>query len=67
MILSVWDVCGGVFSGIFFFILKPLQIIRLFRFQTYLKAFNTDLYKCYITDLAMDMFGEHILNDRDDA
>ena len=56
----------GVFSGIFFFILKPLRIIRLFlRFQTYLKNFQYWLYKCYITDRAMDMFGEHILNDRE--
>ena len=56
----------GVFSGLFFFILKPLRIIRLFlRFQTYLKNFQYWLYKCYITDRAMDMFGEHILNDRE--
>ena len=56
----------GVFSGIFFFILKPLRIIRLFlRFQTYLKNFQYWLYKCYITDRAIDMFGEHILNDRE--
>lgn len=56
----------GVFSGIFFFILKPLRIIRLFlRFQTYLKNFQYWLYKCYITDRAIDMFGEHILSDRE--
>ena len=56
----------GVFSGVFFFILKPLRIIRLFlRFHTYLKNFQYWLYKCYITDRAMDMFEEHILNDRE--
>ena len=55
----------GVFSGLFFFIQSPYESFRLFFFQTYLKNFQYWLYKCYITDRAMDMFGEHILNDRE--
>jgi hypothetical protein len=57
---------GSLFSGIFFFILKPLRIIRLFfRFNTYIKTFQYWLYKSYITEKLIDVFEEHILEDRD--
>ncbi len=56
----------GILSGVFFFVLKPLRIIRLFlRFHTYLKNFQYWLYKCYITDRTIDILEESILDDRE--
>ena len=49
----------GIFSGLFFWILKPLRIIRMiFTFQAFIDTFQYWLYKAYIVERVVETFDE---------
>ena len=56
----------GIFSGLFFWIFKPLRIFRMiFGFQAFIDSYQYWLYKAYIIERAVETFDDTLIKNKE--